>query len=482
MNNFPYGFSKVLGHKSELAFLNNLILQDRIPSGLIFYGQESIGKKFAAFSFASSALCLDFNLDLNFNSGNSKKLTGSEESNGGCSSNLNNSSSALFEPCGECSSCVGILNKTNSNIIYIEPEKGLINIDKINGLARSLSLLPANNTHRFVIIDDVSKMNAGAMNSILKILEEPPEKTVFILIAANLNSILPTIISRCMIVNFKPINEKILLGYAKSYYNANDNRNNNDDNNGNNNDNNDDDVNENNIAGKEDREDREDREIKGFNNNGDILTAYVRLARGSISNLANLMSGNYIKLRNEIFDIFISESFNKKLPFYNYNMSDKFNNIIKNYKENGSKSNKSGSKTGIKTRKENLIKSDDMQGALNQNNYKNNYLNIDNGMHPNNLKLNSGLNINIDNADIDESYIFEIILVILRDILVYLVTKNIKLIYNVDVYEEIKKIAMLDNFDEENISEMLEITLNHINSLNYNLNKHISLDRYFSAI
>ncbi|RZD16747.1 MAG: hypothetical protein EVJ46_00455 [Candidatus Acididesulfobacter guangdongensis] len=429
MNNFPYGFSKVLGHESELVFLNSLILQDRIPSGLIFYGQESIGKKFTAFSFASSVLCSDFNLDLNFNSGNSRKLIGIEDSNGDRSSNLNNPSSALIEPCGKCSSCAGILNKTNSNIIYIEHEKGLINIDKINGLARSLSLLPANNMHRFVIIDDISKMNAGAMNSILKILEEPPEKTVFILIAAALNNILPTIISRCMIVNFKPVNEEILFNYAKNYYNGNGNQNSNGSSNNNNDNNN------------GNRENRADKEIKGFNNDDEILAAYVRLARGSISNLANLMSGNYIKLRNEIFDIFISESFNKKLPFYNYNMSDKFNNIIKNYKEDGSKSNKSGKKIGIMAK------------------------NTDN-----------------DNIDIDESYIFEIILVILRDILVYLVTKNIKLIYNVDIYEEIKKITMLDNFDEEKISEMIEITLSHINGLNYNLNKHISLDRYFSAI
>ncbi|MHB8281917.1 MAG: hypothetical protein ACYDDE_03815, partial [bacterium] len=79
-------------------------------------------------------------------------------------------------------------------------------------------------------------------------------------------------------------------------------------------------------------------------------------------------------------------------------------------------------------------------------------------------------------------YIFEIMLLILRDILVYLVTKNIKLIYNVDIYEEIKKISQLDNLDKKKLSEMVEITLNHINNLNYNLNKHISLDRYFSEI
>ena len=427
MNSFPYGFSKVLGHKSELAFLNNLILKDRIPSGLIFYGQESIGKKFTAFSFASSSLCLDFNSDLNFNNGNSKKSIDGEGGNGDYIGNLNNSPSALVEPCGECSSCAGILNKTNSNMIYIEHEKGLINIDKINGLAKALSLLPANDMHRFVIIDDISKMNTGAMNSILKILEEPPEKTVFILIAATLNNILPTIISRCMIVNFKPIDEEILFGYAKNYYIGNGEQNSN----GNNNY----DVNRNN------REDRNDKEINEFNNGDKILSAYVRLARGSISNLNDLISGNYIKLRNEIFEIFVSESFSKKLPFYNYNMSDKFNNIIKNYKESGNKNNKSGNKTGVKAR------------------------NTDN-----------------NSIEIDEGYIFEIILIILRDILVYLVTKNIKLIYNVDIYEEIKKIAMLDNFDEEKISEMLEITLSHINNLNYNLNKHISLDRYFSAI
>jgi DNA polymerase III delta prime subunit len=469
MSNFPYGFSKVLGHESELAFLKNLILKDRIPSGLIFYGQESIGKKFTAFSFASSVLCLNLNLDLNFNNGNSKKLIDSKDRNINPNGHLNNFSSALFEPCGECSSCTGILNKTNSNIIYIEHEKGLINIDKINGLARSLSLLPANNAHRFVIIDESSKMNVGAMNSILKILEEPPEKTVFILIAANLNSILPTIISRCMLVNFKPINEEILFDYAKNFYNDNKNRNAN---------NNDDDD----IKNIENTANNKNSKKKGFNNDDDILTMYVRLARGSISNLVNLMSGNYIKLRNEIFDIFISESFNKKLLFYNYNMSEKFNNIIKNYKESGGKSNKSDNKTGIKTRNKNIVQSDNAQEALLQNNYKNksNYLPSINTAHSTEPTLNMNLYTNV--LDIDESYIFEIILVILRDILVYLVTKNIKLIYNVDIYEEIKKIAVLDNFDEEKISEMIEITLSHINNLNYNLNKHISLDRYFSAI
>ncbi|MHB1646176.1 MAG: DNA polymerase III subunit [Candidatus Acididesulfobacter diazotrophicus] len=446
MNNYPYGFSKVSGHKSELTFLNNLILKDRIPSGLIFYGQESIGKKFTAFSFASSVLCLDFNSNKLSNKlvkdadyvNNFNNLSIKDECKGEDCLNINNNNNNNFDdsayrnlsyPCGECPSCVGILNKTSSNIIYIEHEKGLINIEKINSLTKSLSLLPPNNMHRFVIVDDISRMNVSAMNSILKILEEPPEKTVFILIAANLNNILPTIISRCMVVNFKPIREEILFEYAESCFN----------------------------------------ESSGYDDN--TLRAYAKLARGSISNLANLISGNYIKLRNDIFDIFISESFNKKLPFYNYNMSDKFNNILKNYKENGSKNNKIDNKINSKTKKKNIIQSDSPETFI-----KNNSLNININ---NNIYQDNNINTNII---IDEGYIFEVMLLILRDILVYLVTKNVKLIYNIDIYEEIKKISQLDNLDKKKLSEMVEITLNHINNLNYNLNKHISLDRYFSEI
>ncbi|MHB1692729.1 MAG: DNA polymerase III subunit [bacterium] len=448
MNNYPYGFSKISGHKSELTFLNNLILKDRIPSGLIFYGQESIGKKFTAFSFLSSVLCLDFNSNKlsnklvkdadyanNFNN-LSIKGEGKDEDRLNINNINNNFDDSAYRnlsyPCGECPSCVGILNKTSSNIIYIEHEKGLINIEKINSLTKSLSLLPPNNMHRFVIVDDISRMNVSAMNSILKILEEPPEKTVFILIAANLNNILPTIISRCMVVNFKPIREEILFEYAGSCFNEN----------------------------------------SGYND--DILRAYARLARGSMSNLANLISGNYIKLRNDIFDIFVSESFNKKLPFYNYNMSDKFNNILKNYKENVSKNNKIDNKINSKTKKKDIIQSGSSETFI-----KNNSLNINiNNYADSNNNINTNINTNI----IDEGYIFEIILLILRDILVYLVTKNIKLIYNVDIYEEIQRISRLDNLDEKKLSEMVEITSNHINNLNYNLNKHISLDRYFSEI
>ncbi|MHB8291330.1 MAG: DNA polymerase III subunit [bacterium] len=396
MNNYPYGFSKVLGHKSELTFLNNLILKDRIPSGLIFYGQESIGKKFTAFSFVSSVLCLDFNSNKlsdklvkdvdhenNLNNLSIKYKDKDHENNLNNLNNLsikdedylniNNSDDSAYRnlayPCGECPSCVGIFNKTSSNIIYVEHEKGLINIEKINSLAKSLSLLPPNNMHRFVIVDDISRMNVSAMNSILKILEEPPEKTVFILIAANLNNILPTIISRCMVVNFKPIREEILFEYAGSCFNEN----------------------------------------SGYND--DILRAYARLARGSMSNLANLISGNYIKLRNDIFDIFVSESFNKKLPFYNYNMSDKFNNILKNYKENVSKNNKIDNKINSKTKKKDIIQSGSSETFI-----KNNSLNINiNNYADSNNNINTNINTNI----IDEGYIFEIILLILRDILVY---------------------------------------------------------------
>ena len=112
-------------------------------------------------------------------------------------------------PCGKCPACRGILNGTNSNFIFIEPKNDSIRIEKIHELNSYMSLTPFYDNYRFVIIDNASKMNASAANALLKILEEPPERSVFILITTSMSSILPTIISRCQVLEFKPFRSRI---------------------------------------------------------------------------------------------------------------------------------------------------------------------------------------------------------------------------------------------------------------------------------
>ena len=102
-----------------------------------------------------------------------------------------------------------INNKSSPNFILIDTsnEKKNIDINQIRNLILSLNKSSFNDKERFVIIDNIEKMNIYSINALLKILEEPPAKTFFILIN-NDRFVLPTLKSRC-------INFKIFLSYAK---------------------------------------------------------------------------------------------------------------------------------------------------------------------------------------------------------------------------------------------------------------------------
>ena len=102
-----------------------------------------------------------------------------------------------------------INNRTSPNFILIDnlDEKKNIDINQIRNLIINLNKSSFNNKEKFVIIDNIERMNINSINALLKILEEPPDKTFFILIN-NDRFVLPTLKSRC-------INFKIFLSYTK---------------------------------------------------------------------------------------------------------------------------------------------------------------------------------------------------------------------------------------------------------------------------
>ncbi|MGQ3113885.1 MAG: DNA polymerase III subunit delta', partial [Brevundimonas sp.] len=81
-------------------------------------------------------------------------------------------------------------------------------IRKIN---RFLSMTAHDGAYRIAIVDPADDMNTNAANALLKNLEEPPPRTLFILIAHSLGSLLPTIRSRCQTIKFKPLEPAALL-------------------------------------------------------------------------------------------------------------------------------------------------------------------------------------------------------------------------------------------------------------------------------
>lgn len=102
-------------------------------------------------------------------------------------------------PCGQCQSCELILINEHPDLIQLVPEKqnGIIKIDQVRQLQYSVFTQPQLGIKRGVIINPAEKMNGAASNALLKILEEPPPNTYFILIAEQISTIPPTIISRC---------------------------------------------------------------------------------------------------------------------------------------------------------------------------------------------------------------------------------------------------------------------------------------------
>ena len=152
----------ITGHQKIIARLERAISQKSVSQSYLFCGPESVGKFLVATDFA-------------------EKLTGAEA------------------------------GKLNRNLLIIAPEveekNGVrrereIKIDEIKKLQKEFSLTSFGEKNRVVIIRSAQNLNVAAQNSLLKLLEEPPKKSVLILVAENEKKLLPTIISRCQLVRF----------------------------------------------------------------------------------------------------------------------------------------------------------------------------------------------------------------------------------------------------------------------------------------
>ncbi|WP_133127098.1 DNA polymerase III subunit [Legionella nagasakiensis] len=101
--------------------------------------------------------------------------------------------------CGSCSACHLLIQGYHPDIhrISMEAQDKAIKIEQIRELQLIAYQTPQRGIHRFIVVEPAEKMNVSAANALLKILEEPPQHVVFILIAEQIGNMLPTIISRC---------------------------------------------------------------------------------------------------------------------------------------------------------------------------------------------------------------------------------------------------------------------------------------------
>jgi DNA polymerase-3 subunit delta' len=109
-----------------------------------------------------------------------------------------------IEPCLVCPDCQMSMRQEHPDVEWVKPEKsgGAIKIDQIRELQNSVYLTPQRSKYRLIVIDAADRMNNASANALLKILEEPAKHTIFILIAQQLSTVLPTILSRCQLMHF----------------------------------------------------------------------------------------------------------------------------------------------------------------------------------------------------------------------------------------------------------------------------------------
>lgn len=106
---------------------------------------------------------------------------------------------ALNAPCGSCADCAMVGRKEHPDDQWLKAEKtgSSIKIDQIRALQNTVYLTPQRANFRVIAIEAADRMNTASANALLKILEEPPKHIIFLLLAEQIGSMLPTVLSRC---------------------------------------------------------------------------------------------------------------------------------------------------------------------------------------------------------------------------------------------------------------------------------------------
>lgn len=200
-------FASIPGQEHPLWILASLIEKHVVPHALLFSGAAGIGKTRAAFEFAKACNCM-------------LRHTGHPLAYFGMSTPVPSahSSNTVDIPCSTCKSCRKIDGSHHPDVIHIRPTGPMIKIAQIREFCQTLAMRPYEARWRIAVISDADRLNPPAANALLKVLEEPPERTVIILTAGRRSDLLPTIVSRCRHIGFRPLPAALMGGFLSDAY------------------------------------------------------------------------------------------------------------------------------------------------------------------------------------------------------------------------------------------------------------------------
>ena len=119
--------------------------------------------------------------------------------------------------CGHCAECERLARGVDPDLAVVEREGEFIRIEQIAALIADLSLKPFSATRRVWVLIEPERLNVEAANTFLKSLEEPPSHVHFILVSDELERVLPTIVSRCQVVEFQPVGDDELIAHLVAH-------------------------------------------------------------------------------------------------------------------------------------------------------------------------------------------------------------------------------------------------------------------------
>ena len=186
-------FKNIYGQDNAVALLTSYLNEGRLEGGFLFCGPDGVGKRLAAKILAQSANCLENDL----------------------------------ESCGNCASCKKIESLQHPDVYFINADTpidipgegsndegvaGALKIGHVRQLQKNISYRAYEGKKKFFIIDNAHNLTSSASNALLKILEEPPKGSVIILITDKPFLLFKTIISRCKVIKFIPLQREELKG------------------------------------------------------------------------------------------------------------------------------------------------------------------------------------------------------------------------------------------------------------------------------
>jgi DNA polymerase-3 subunit gamma/tau len=168
----PSRFDDVIGQEQVTVTLRKALQSGQLAQSFLFCGPRGVGKTTCARILAKAINCENPDSD--------------------------------YEPCNHCSSCTSFNRNASFNIHELDAASNN-SVDDIRNLVDQVRFAPQSGKYKVYIIDEVHMLSTSAFNAFLKTLEEPPSYAIFILATTEKHKIIPTILSRCQIYDFKRI-------------------------------------------------------------------------------------------------------------------------------------------------------------------------------------------------------------------------------------------------------------------------------------